>query len=284
MKWSPAIAGKRGKCKCGATIEVPRSIEPPAEEDRLGALDIPLQPVEESSQAAPASAPLSYATRPARAGATGVTARKIWLSAGVMAIVLLLIVLAVIWRAAARSQPVRAAVPTGRPSQFASAPSAAPVRSPSPTPVVSQPVPAAAVQPSGRPIAAAPPPPVPAEIAETNRDRFVWNRVHGGNPAIRKLAAWKTSSDFTDKDAPLARFLDHLSSLGTGEITVDTTETQKGITRIYIELPATVQERDACFTALKEFVSNTPQVKIPRQIPNTDRFVEIWLGQFDRFK
>ncbi|HUB25928.1 MAG TPA: hypothetical protein VL992_10910, partial [Tepidisphaeraceae bacterium] len=33
IKWTAAIAGKMGKCKCGATIQVPKSIDPPAAED-----------------------------------------------------------------------------------------------------------------------------------------------------------------------------------------------------------------------------------------------------------
>lgn len=49
MRWSPAIAGRTGRCKCGAVVRVPEAIEPPAEVDLLDALAQPTAPVVEAS-------------------------------------------------------------------------------------------------------------------------------------------------------------------------------------------------------------------------------------------
>lgn len=71
MKWSPAIAGRRGKCKCGATIQVPARIEPAAEaeaddDDLLSALEKPIRPVvEPSTYAFVSEAPAAAAAVPA---------------------------------------------------------------------------------------------------------------------------------------------------------------------------------------------------------------------------
>ncbi|HEY2586359.1 MAG TPA: hypothetical protein VGI81_11400 [Tepidisphaeraceae bacterium] len=65
MRWGPAIAGKRGRCKCGAAIQVPASIAPAVpveqEEDLLSALEVPIKPIVE---------PNSYANEPTYAAAT----------------------------------------------------------------------------------------------------------------------------------------------------------------------------------------------------------------------
>ena len=74
MKWSPAIAGKRGRCKCGATVQVRATVEPPveAEDDLLSALEKPIRPVvepsayaNEPSVALPPPAPPPAYARPA---------------------------------------------------------------------------------------------------------------------------------------------------------------------------------------------------------------------------
>ena len=91
MKWSPAIAGKRGKCKCGATIQVPDEIEPPVEktEDLLSALERPTSPVvEPNAYANVASAPtLAYARvepRDQRSVLSGELLREIGVPFGVL--------------------------------------------------------------------------------------------------------------------------------------------------------------------------------------------------------
>lgn len=82
MRWTAAIAGKSGRCKCGATVRVPKEIEPPAEIDLLDALAQSTTPVVESNigynapppvaaSAAPA-VPLQYQPqRPKAAGSSG---------------------------------------------------------------------------------------------------------------------------------------------------------------------------------------------------------------------
>lgn len=74
MRWSAAIAGKTGRCKCGAAVRVPREIEPPADLDLLDALAEPTAPVVEANIAYNApppvpAVPLQY--QPVRPQAAG---------------------------------------------------------------------------------------------------------------------------------------------------------------------------------------------------------------------
>lgn len=81
MKWSPAIAGKRGRCKCGATVQVPNAIEPPveAEDDLLSALEKPIKPVVEPDAYAnvPPQAPTLSYERPAPQRESAETSREL---------------------------------------------------------------------------------------------------------------------------------------------------------------------------------------------------------------
>lgn len=91
MKWSPAIAGKRGRCKCGATVQVPNAIEPPAEgeDDLLSALEKPIRPVVEPDAYAnvPQAPTLAYerpAPRPETSAGSNELLREIYIPVGVV--------------------------------------------------------------------------------------------------------------------------------------------------------------------------------------------------------
>jgi hypothetical protein len=89
-KWKPELAGKRAKCKCGATIEIPQAdADPPTLEEDVGAYDvaepapiappppaqaaIPMATAVAPATAAPPSLPYGSARLPwqAQAGASG---------------------------------------------------------------------------------------------------------------------------------------------------------------------------------------------------------------------
>jgi hypothetical protein len=91
MRWSATIAGKMGRCKCGATFRVPDEIDPPAEEDLLSALERPAGPMAQGpaiAQGSPRSAALHYyapARPPSDAdGTTSELVREIYIPAGVL--------------------------------------------------------------------------------------------------------------------------------------------------------------------------------------------------------
>lgn len=91
MKWSPAIAGRRGRCRCGATVQVPNAIEPPAEaeDDLLSALEKPIRPVVEPDAYVnlPRAPTLAYerpAPRPETFGESKDLVREIYVPVGVV--------------------------------------------------------------------------------------------------------------------------------------------------------------------------------------------------------
>ena len=88
IKWTPAIAGKNGRCKCGATIRVPLSMNAPAEEDFLYAVEPPVAPAAVIHAARPQPAANQQPARNIPAsrnlGQSIAVLREIWIPAFVL--------------------------------------------------------------------------------------------------------------------------------------------------------------------------------------------------------
>jgi hypothetical protein len=390
MNWSPAIAGKRGRCKCGATVQIPARLETPAEsdtgDDLLSALEIPIRPIEQPTQYAHQpvlAAPLAYATpapRAASAAALPELAREFYIPAVVLVVgfgsilgwlahhgrfvfaaVVIVMFLAgllmigktvalslfawflarnnggsfghplgtilkiaglVVTLDAATLWALSGMVATGAITRRGgfypihtiillflvtfvvalliahivyrldedeaklfgrfiaggnlainvvlvfilvvigqNAANARRARAAAVASASSANSPASTLPSSG--------------IIETAADRRIESRLSKGAMFIKDPQEWETSIAYGRKNIPVSNLLDQLSVAGASRIYVDTAPARAGITRIYVDLPETPAQRDACFAVAAEWTQNNPKTIVTPQPPTTARFMQI---------
>jgi hypothetical protein len=91
---------------------------------------------------------------------------------------------------------------------------------------------------------------------------------------------WETSMQFRSQDRPVARLIDQMYNARAPKVYIDTVGAGRpgmsaGLLTIYIELPPTVEEREACFKAVAQFQKTNAKCSVIPTLPTTARYLEI---------
>ena len=292
MNWSPALAGKRGRCKCGATVQVPATVEAQAgldaEEDLLSALETPIRPVVQPTQYAHQpvlAAPLAYARQaPPRDASAGAAmhelAREFYIPAVVLAVGFgcilgwlahhgrFIFAAVVIVMFLAGLLMIGKTVALSLFAWFLARSNGGSFGHPLGTIlkiaglVVT--LDAATLWALSGMVATG---------AITRRGGLY--PIHTIVLLFKDPQEWETSIAYGRKNVPVSNLLDKLSVAGASRLYVDTAVARAGVTRIYVDLPETPQKRDACFAVAVDWTQSNPKTIVMPQPPTAARFMQI---------
>lgn len=117
-------------------------------------------------------------------------------------------------------------------------------------------------------------------VTETIRDQEIAARLSKRSAWLMEGRDWETSLGFRRQDRPVGQLIDQMYNARAPKVYVDTVGADDPgssavLLSIYIELPPTAEEREACFKAVAQFQKTNAKCFVIPTLPTAARYLEI---------